>query len=909
MSPTILGLVLALFAGGASERFAGRSVASVELSLSRGQLPEEARSLVEVQPGDPYDPAAVRRSIKQLFALGTFSDIKVDAQPVGDAVSLRFDLYPRLVVGTVRVAPNSSGEASSLRDDILEEGALTPGEPFDAPRVDEGASAIESWLRSKGYLWAEVDAEARFVESEAEVLFYCETGPQATLRRLDVEGLPFQVERYVRQQLGVAAGDRYDGQTFQAGVDRVLAEWKSKGFYQATIDLRAVAEPPEYVDIDLAAALGPRVVTRVVGVSLSEGTIDDLVPIREEASVSEDLIEESRANLEGYFRERGYPDAAVHVERERVGDQRLTLIFNVQTGDRFEVAAIRIEADPSIDRSEIESLLRTRARRPFRGAPFVADTWEEDLEEVRRYLLQLGYHRAEVWSEVVELEEEPGDVELVLHIDEGPQAYLESITVDGARQIAPDEIISNLDLKVGEILDASRLVGARERTLNLYRNRGFRSAVVEIGTDLDDSGERGSLRLLIHEGTQTRVDRIIITGLERTKEDAVRPHIALAAQAPLSSEELVETRQSLIGTGLFRDVRIEVLPADPLTRASDVLIQLEEGPRTTLGYGFGYSERDQIRVEGQITRHNILGMNRSASLFARASFRSNRLIFTFEQPDTFKLDLPSFVSAFREEEDRPSFDFIRVGAGMQVLKRLSTTQTLFFRYNFERTKVFNFEVDPEEIDREFRNLRISKVSVSSIQDTRDDPVSPTRGEFRLLDLQWAAKFLGTRGPYVKALAQQFWYFPVAHRFVGVVALRGGVAQSFREQVGDVPITKLIPITERFFAGGANTLRGFGLDEASPTAPNGEPVGGNVLMLVNLELRFPILGNLGGVVFSDNGKVYRAFPLDLWNWHYNAGFGLRYETPFGPLRVDYGRKLNPRPDEPRGRFHISLGHPF
>jgi outer membrane translocation and assembly module TamA len=242
---------------------------------------------------------------------------------------------------------------------------------------------------------------------------------------------------------------------------------------------------------------------------------------------------------------------------------------------------------------------------------------------------------------------------------------------------------------------------------------------------------------------------------------------------------------------------------------------------------------------------------------------------------------------------------------MQVLKRLSSNQTLFFRYNFERTKVFNLEIEPEEVDREFRNLRISKVSVSSIHDTRDDPQSPTRGQFRLLDLQWAAKFLGTQAPYVKALAQQFWYVPVGPRLVGVVALRGGVAQSFREDRD-----ALIPITERFYAGGANTLRGFGLDEASPQSPSGQPVGGNVLMLLNLELRFPILGKLGGVVFSDNGTVYRRLQvIELLNWNYNLGFGFRYDTPFGPLRVDYGRKLNPRLDEPLDHWHVSLGHPF
>ena len=132
------------------------------------------------------------------------------------------------------------------------------------------------------------------------------------------------------------------------------------------------------------------------------------------------------------------------------------------------------------------------------------------------------------------------------------------------------------------------------------------------------------------------------------------------------------------------------------------------------------------------------------------------------------------------------------------------------------------------------------------------------------------------------------------------------AETFREDRD-----ALIPLTERFFAGGANTLRGFALDDASPIrAETGEPIGGNVLMLLNLEFRFPITKRLGGVVFSDNGKVYRRLQvIRLLNWNYNAGFGFRYETPIGPVRVDYGIKLNPRPDESFGRLHVSLGHPF
>jgi outer membrane translocation and assembly module TamA len=141
--------------------------------------------------------------------------------------------------------------------------------------------------------------------------------------------------------------------------------------------------------------------------------------------------------------------------------------------------------------------------------------------------------------------------------------------------------------------------------------------------------------------------------------------------------------------------------------------------------------------------------------------------------------------------------------------------------------------------------------------------------------------------------------------VGVMGLRLGVGQSFRDDKD-----ALIPITERFFVGGANTLRGFGLDKASPKTPQGKPVGGNILTLLNFELRFPVFGKLGGVIFSDNGTVYRRLKvIELLNWRSNVGFGFRYDTPLGPLRVDWGFKVDIREGEPPSRLHVSLGHAF
>lgn len=790
-----------------------------------------------------------------------------------------------------------------MREILLEEGGISSGVPFDARQVEEAAARMADLLHKKGFLWAQVDPEARIREAEAQVVFHIELGPRARLNEIRIQGVSPHLEESLRRQIRLKPGSLYDEQTVKKKLDAILKRWKDKGFYEARLDSEVSPDPPEHVSIDIQAAIGPRVVIEATGADLSQKTLSRLVPIEKEASDSEDLIEESRANIEAYFRDRGFPDASVTVERELVGQQKLTLRFRIETGQHLEIGSVRIEGVSEADEKTIRTLLTTRPPGRFRSSPYIPRKWHEDQREVRRYLLQQGYHRAKVTTEVKVADEDPGRVDLVLRIEKGPQAHLDSIVLSGAKQVPAHEVIENSGLEVGEIFDAATLIGARERTINLYRNRGFRQVVVELASELDASGTRGTASLLIDEGTQTRVDRIIITGLDQTKEQAVRPHVALSPQEPLSSEDLLETRQQLIGTGLFRDVNVEVLPRDPATRSSDVLIELKEAPRTTVGYGVGYSERDLARVEGQITRHNILGMNRSASVFARASFRSNRLFFSYQQPDTFGLDLPSFVTAVREEGERADFKFKRLGVGMQVLKRASKSQTFFFGYSLEDVDLLEEPENPPP--PEFQPAFISKVSVSSVTDTRDDPVSPTRGQFRIMGLDLSPKFLGTRLAFIKGLAQQFLYFPLPSDMVFVLALRGGIGRTFDD------VDPRLPVTERFFAGGANTLRGFGLDEASPRNADGNPVGGNILMLLNFELRFPIAKRLGGVVFSDNGNVYRRLDvIRLLNWRYNAGFGFRYETPIGPVRVDYGIKLNRRrPDEPKGRLHVSLGHPF
>lgn len=914
MNPLALWSVMGVVAGSGAPAFEGETVSEVTLVMEgQREAPPATHSLVEVRTGDLYRASAVRRSIKQLFALGSFSDIKAEAESQENGVALTFRLYPiarvqevRLLNAEHRRGPREDDAWSELREALMEVTEIQPGELVDVERVEGVADGLVDRALREGFFWARVEPEIRYLADDAVVLFHCEPGPRARVAHLRIEGAREHVARQLRNELSVREENPYVPHVFDAHLDRLVSEWRQRGFFLARAEATESLLSPGWVDVTVRVDVGPRVIVDVTGADLTGHRRDRLLTVSREASLSPDLVEESRANLEEHFHGEGYPDAKVTVEQTTVGNGLYRVLeFAVELGRRFEVGSVRVEGASRAQQAEILALLHTRPRGRFRSAPFQKNTWEDDLNQVRAHLREHGYYDAEVSDRIEERGERTGIVDLIVIVKQGRRSFIESIQIEGASQIPSQQVLAASGLTAGSVLDSARVIEARRRVVNLYRDRGFRRADVQSHVALDESTDLASVFFRIEEGPQTMVDRIIISGLDVTREEIVRREVVLSSDAPLSSLDLFETRQRLVSTGIFRDVNIEVLPTDPATRSSDVLITLEEGPRTSVGYGVGYNEREKGRVEAEITRRNLFGLNRTASLFGRVSFGGNRVITTFRQPETFGYDLPAFVTGFFEEQVRTGFSFNRLGFALQFSRKVSDSSTLFFRYRFDRNKTFDVEIDPNALDRRFRNFRIGSVSVSSVTDSRDDPIDPSRGQFRLLDLEWSTRFLGTQSPYLKGLAQQFVYFPLGRGLVGVVGLRVGVGQTFREDRD-----ALLPITERFFAGGATTLRGFGLDMASPMDVNGNPAGGNILTLLNLELRLPILNKLGAVVFSDNGNVYRRLQvIELLNWRYNVGFGIRYETPLGPVRVDYGVNVDRRPDEPAGRWHVSLGQAF
>jgi outer membrane protein insertion porin family len=435
----------------------------------------------------------------------------------------------------------------------------------------------------------------------------------------------------------------------------------------------------------------------------------------------------------------------------------------------------------------------------------------------------------------------------------------------------------------------------RDTVLAAYRNAGYTQADVVPEVTFSDDRTQATVVLRVSAGASTTVDHVIISGLEATNEAVVRRELALKEGEPLGLDRVLESQRRLGSLGLFDRVTItEMDPDSPRQRS--VVVHADEAPLTAVSYGVGYAEQDLLRGSVEVTRRNLFGMDRRLSAFARASFRGFRLLGTFREPYLLGRKQELFATAFREEEDRDTFDFVRQGVTLQTDRRLSRYWSVILRETYEETRTFNTSEDCLTFGREFCPGTLSGPSASFVHDTRDDALDPRRGHFLSTDGLVSHHWLGGN-TLVKGFVQAAAYRVLTTDTLLAVSVRVGLARTFGEE------QLLVPKPDRFFAGGDYSLRGFGVDEVRPD-------GGNALVLGGVELRRHLAGAFWGAAFAESGNVYPLVSdISVNDLRYTAGLGLRYKSAVGPLRFDWGYKLNRRPGEKPYHLHFTIGHAF
>jgi outer membrane protein assembly complex protein YaeT len=927
--------------------YLGRPIADVRIEI-QGQPTGDAElvNVLETRVGEPLAAAPVRESIIHLMALGRFDDVQVNAQPAPQGVVLTYQLRLLRTVGAIRFRGHLGLSESQLRSEVADRYGTSP--PLS--RASEMAESLRDLYRLHGYGSATVtpyqDAQSR--PDQTTLGFDIEAGPQARVEKIN----PVETDRRIDladllRRLQLKQGGPFDPADVNQRVTSYADSLRAKGFYEANIAVSPVYSVDNTaVTLGVTAERGPRVSVELAGDPIPSARLDDLVPIKRENAVDQDLIEDWSGNIERYLRAQGYKDAKAAPERRASADQ-LRIVFTVRHGPRYVIDAITVTGNQALSTLTILDVLASLKLAV--GQPFAERTMEAGIAKILGRYQGEGFTTASAKSDYTNRSDaREVRVGVVVRVSEGPRAIVKSIAFSGNQQVPEAELRRVVRVGIDGPFFLPALEGDRNAILEAYLNRGYQLATVSLPDPkemMSADRSRADVRFLIREGPQILLDHVLIVGNDHTKASTIRNALQIKPGEPLAYDKLVESQQRVAALGLFRRVQVSQLQRGSETKR-DVLVTVQESPATSIAYGGGLEGAKRQRADANgnaveaielaprglfdIGRRNLWGKNRSInfdSSFAvrpqstgivGTGLREYRALGTYREPRIFGAAADLLVAGGVEQAVRPAYSFNRRGVRAEVSHPLSKTLTVYARYALDRTRVVNPPTlqDPQDqilLGRIFPTVRLSKLSSTVVRDTRDDPVDPGRGVLASLDGEVAPQWLGSEVGVAKTILQTFVYrqLPAKRRVVFAGGLRLGFATGFgptelRDEHGNpVPgpdgkptIVEVMspPLSERFFAGGNTTVRGVAEDTLGTPATfvSGFATGGGGLLILNGELRVSVWKSLAAVTFLDAGNVYElASKIQPTNLQPALGVGLRYKSPIGPIRVDLAFNLNRR----------------
>ncbi|HJZ77282.1 MAG TPA: POTRA domain-containing protein [Vicinamibacterales bacterium] len=946
----------------AVQDYIGRPIASVKLFTEGRETTDPVlTSIVETAPGASLSMLEVRESVAHLFSLGQFEGVSVDAELENGRVALRYELIPIHPVTNIRFAGALGGpgiDPGAMRRAIVDRYGVTP--PLG--RVADMTRILTDALRERGYLSASVvpRPEIEHAPERATLVFTIDPGPRTIIGQVDIVGVPTATRPELLKQLGVVHGAPYQRDALEARIERYVEDRRSRGFYEARVSPSVkVSEDGTLADLTLNVAPGPHVRVVFVGDPLPPDRRAELVPVEREGSVDEDLLEDSSNRIEEFLKTQGYRDATAPHRRETKNNE-LVVTFTVSRGQQYKVSTFEVAGNSSVPTADFESALRVRSGQPFSEARLDADVQMiEDLYR-RRGFAAVAVRPA---VEIVRPTPPPAQVPVAVRaaIIEGPQTTVDAIAFSGNQALTDAALRARVRQQAGAPYVPGLVAVDRDAIQLAYQDLGYESATVEPQATFSQNDTHVTLTFAIREGPQVFVDHVLIVGNVRTSTSTISHELQVKPGDPFSLSAINDSQRRLTELGLFRRARITEL-RHGAENQRDLLVTIEEAPPTTVGYGGGVEGSKRVvnnsvpgiasvaeevfevapRAFFEIGRRNVFGKNRSLNFFSSiaihpphdnlATFTEYRLIGTYREPRLFDTAADAFVTATFEQQTRSSFNFARRGVSAALGRRVTPEISVQAGYQLQRTEVFDEQLDPQDvllIDRIFPKVRLSSFSASVVRDTRSDAVEPLSGNYLSANGQLAARAIGSQVGFVKSFftAQAFRAIPRTNRVVFAASARLGLADGFvHEEIGEngvvIPgvLIEDLPQSERFYAGGDTTIRGFALDrvgtrhippERSDTLTEDLlPVGGNGLVIFNAELRAPVAGGLGVVGFFDTGNVFaRVNNIDLGELRSAVGGGVRYKSPFGPIRFDVGLKVNRQPGEGLTAWFVSFGQAF
>lgn len=904
----------------------GLTITGIRFVDDRGAAwphPEQLLPLALVRTGSPLSREEVRRGIEYLYVKGSFRDVRVEGYPDGDGVRLEYVLSPLTTIGGIAVRGNDALSTGTIKGLARR---LEGKEPLDEKLAKLREEIIDRY-RAEGYYDAEVDLRLEPGDAPSRVILAVEVreGGRAVIRELRFTGIKAMSEKELLRIMKSRPGGPYQRVLLR---DRDLAAVRSayqeRGYPAAHTGPVNVRFRGDGVHLEVEVTEGQRVETVFSGNrEFSDADLSGLLLIREEHEVSDAIIESSAHRITRAYQEAGYIDAAVDVRKTSTPDL-LRLEFAVQEGKRVTVEDVRFEGNSALSRKKLLKGLALTTGGWFRSAPFRADLVNDARDAIRSRYVEAGYRDAQV-EPIVKRSDDGARASIVFRITEGRRLLVLRIVLAGNQAIDGSVLRGLLGLRPGGPFSEQAMDEDKYRILGAYAAAGHLSAQVDAGSEESDGAV--TVTFTIAEGRRVSIGKIILRGNERTEDRTILRELSVKEGDPYDYAAILKSQQQVYRLGFLGLARFEPLRPGAQEEVKDMLLTVEERNAGVVEVGVGYGNFDRLRGFAEVSYRNLWGSAKTAGFRIEGSDILQEAVLDFREPWLFGRKLEwrtrlAWSDAKRINTDtREIYYETRKTELSTGVEKVVDAAKYSFVYQFENVE--NYSVAPGAIlSREDEGrVRVSSVTPGVIVDLRDDPFNPHAGSLHGLAVKHAAGSLGSEASFTKGTFQTSWFLPVGRSAVLALSCRAGRAWPHGETVE-------VPLHERFYLGGGSTVRGYQQDSVGPQAYGADgsrtPTGGDRMALVNAEIRIGRKEGLGLVLFADAGNVWLNEGIDRHDLRGSVGIGLRYQTPVGPVRIDYGQKLNRKgaasvplsggsllivPGESPGEIHINIGHSF
>ncbi|NOY39716.1 MAG: outer membrane protein assembly factor BamA [Nitrospirae bacterium] len=846
---------------------------------------DELLYLMNIQRG-LIDRKTISDGIKRAFRKGIFEDIAVSYTP---DKTLLIQVREREYIYKIKVSGNRylSGRQIKKMFILKEDGIMRYN------LIETAREKLKNSLGLIGFPEASLSLTVEKAPKPYRVVIKLRVneGEPLVIQRIEIVG----ADQWLRQKMYVEPGDIYNVEAIKKDMERIREYLKSKGY------LNPIVGPFTFSDglLTVPVSPGKRLKIEINGnTKISSSKLMKIMPFSEAEEIEDELIEEVSAKILSLYHKKGFIYAQVAPLRTE-DKKTISLTFFIYEGKAYKIQKIEFENN-SITEKMLKNVINLKE-----GAPYDPDFLEPDSETITGLYRALGYLDARIVDTAINISVETGMVDIRFVLKEGSQFRISEVIAKGNTFFTDKKVYSILNIKKGAPYNELDIIDAKKRLTDSYKEQGFTN--INVSVDTVTAGQSVKVIFRITEGEKEYFGKTIVRGNMFTRTEVIEREFIHKEGEPFNYKLLLEGTKRLYRLGLFKDIDVKLL--DKKDNKRDIVINVSERNPGVVEFSLGYEDYEGLRGSIDISYRNLWGMNRRIHLRGELSTLKERFVLGYHEP--YLLGKPIVFNAFllRESRTEKSIDTGEVryrmkknSSGISLEKNLTNNLKTQIAYDFSLVKTFDLKPDVVLSREDEGILAISSIRTGALYDTRDNPFDPSRGVLVGASLKFASTYLLGETDFVKLTIHGSSYRRLGRRFTLGFAVKGGAAQGFAD-------TRELPIVERFFLGGRNTVRGFEQDTLGPKGKDGTPTGGNAFLMSNVELRTYIGKGFSIVGFIDGGNVWtKTVNMDL-TLRYTAGLGIRYRTPVGPIRVDYGHKLDRREGESAGEVHFSIGHAF